>query len=260
MTRPRSSPPLGVFDGVRALFGGLAFVVRTPKVWPAALVPMVVAAVLFIGLAIGVAFGVPALLDAIGWGEPQKPWATIGHLLVQIVLFAAGLLLSFFLAMALAQPLSGSALETIVTNQEAALGVVRPPATGVSAVASVGRSLRVTGTALAVGIPILAALTVVTLMFPPVAVVTVPLKFVVTGVLAAYDLLDYPFGLRGHDVRERVAFIRRNFGAVVGFGVSFAALLLVPGMALLLLPFGVAGATRLLVAHERASARGGHEP
>lgn len=236
---------------MRALFGGLFFVVRTPKIWPAALVPILVATVLFVTMAVGLAFAVPALVDALGWADPQRHWATVGRFLLQVVFFAGGLLLAFFLSMALAQPLSGSALEVIVTRQEEALGVARAPAANIGALASVGRSLRVTFTALAAGLPILAALTVVTLIVPPAAVVTIPLKFIVTGVLAAYDLLDYPFGLRGHDVAARVAFIRQNFGAVLGFGVAFAALLLVPGMALLMLPFGVAGATRLLVAYER---------
>ena len=82
-------------------------------------------------------------------------------------------------------------------------------------------------------------------------VVTVPLKFVVTGVLAAYDLLDYPLSQRGQSVADRVAFIRANFAAVLGFGVATAALLLIPGVGLFLLPFGVAGATRMVVDADR---------
>jgi len=34
--------------------------------------------------------------------------------------------------------------------------------------------------------------------------------------------------------------------AVLGFGVATGALLLIPGVGLLVLPFGVAGATRLV--------------
>ena len=81
--------------------------------------------------------------------------------------------------------------------------------------------------------------------------VTVPLKFVVTGVLAAYDLLDYPLSQRGQSVADRVAFIRANLAAVLGFGVATAALLLIPGVGLFLLPFGVAGATRMVVDADR---------
>jgi uncharacterized protein involved in cysteine biosynthesis len=43
-------------------------------------------------------------------------------------------------------------------------------------------------------------------------------------------------------------FIRENFSAVVGFGMAATLVLLVPGVGLLVLPFGVAGAARLVVA------------
>ena len=80
-----------------------------------------------------------------------------------------------------------------------------------------------------------------------------PLKFLVTGVLAAYDLLDYPLSQRGSE-RDAIASSSsaQNFAAVLGFGVATAALLLIPGVGLFLLPFGVAGATRM-VARTRAA-------
>jgi uncharacterized protein involved in cysteine biosynthesis len=40
---------------------------------------------------------------------------------------------------------------------------------------------------------------------------------------------------------------------VLGFGVATAALLLVPGIGLFLLPFGVAGATRMVLEAERGA-------
>ena len=70
--------------------------------------------------------------------------------------------------------------------------------------ASALRSLRVTLTALAVSLPLLALLALITFVFPPASVVTIPLKFIVTGLAVAYDFLDYPLGLRGAGVRSRV--------------------------------------------------------
>ena len=113
------------------------------------------------------------------------------------------------------------------------------------------RSLRVSLTALVIGLPILAVLALVTVFIPPAAVVTLPLKFIVTGLLTAYDLLDYPLSLRGEDVGARLRFISANFPAVLGFGVAAATLLLIPGGALFLLPFGVAGAARLVIGPRR---------
>ena len=221
---------LGFFAGVRALLGGVAFIVTTPSAWGWAMIPVLVAGLLFAG---GAALAV--------WGGNQLS----DVLILRILFWAIGLVVAFVLAISLAQPLSGFALDAIARKQELALGgrvwPSQPALTGAV------RSLRVTLTALALGLPILAALAVVTFLFPPAGVVTVPLKFVVTGVLAAYDLLDYPLSQRGQSVGDRLAFIRANFPAVLGFGVATAALLLIPGVGLFLLPFGVAGATRMVV-------------
>ncbi|MDB5220710.1 MAG: Sulfate transport system protein cysZ [Myxococcaceae bacterium] len=224
---------LGFFAGVRALFGGVAFIVTTPSAWGWAMIPVLVAGLLFGG---GGALAI--------WGGTKLS----EYLLLRIVFWAIGLVVAFFLAISLAQPLSGFALDAIARKQELALGGRTWPSQ--PALTGALRSLRVTLTALAIGLPILAALALVTFLFPPAAVVTVPLKFIVTGVLAAYDLLDYPLSLRGRTVSDRLVFIRANFAAVLGFGVATAALLLIPGVGLFLLPFGVAGATRMVVEGE----------
>jgi CysZ protein len=169
---------------------------------------------------------------------------------LRVVFAIVGFVVAFLVAASLAQPLSGFALEGIARRQELALGGRSWPSEPF--VGSALRSLRVTLTALAVTLPILALLAIVTLVFPPASVVTIPLKFLVTGLAVAYDLLDYPLGLRGVGVRSRLAFIRAHLSAVVGFGAAAAALLLVPGLGLVLLPFGVAGAARLVVATDRA--------
>ena len=235
---------LGFFDGVGALLGGLGFIVSTPSAWGWALVPVLAATLLF-GAGAWLAVWLGAIATAHLAGASAETLPLVGTWLVRIVATAIGLVVAFFLAMSLAQPLSGFALDALARKQAAArgatLGVEVPLLTGLL------RSLRVSLTALAVGLPVLALLALITLLFPPAGIVTVPLKLVVTGLLVAYDLLDYPLSQRGHGVRERLAFMRTNIGAMIGFGVTAAALLLIPGMALFLLPFGVAGATRLVV-------------
>lgn len=238
---------LGFFAGVRALFGGLGFVVTTPSVWPWATVPVVVAALLFGGsTALAIWGGGELVAHLVDPAHVVWSWA------LKIVLWIAGVLIGFFVALSLAQPISGFALEAIARRQERALGGRTWP--DQPFVRGVFRSLRVSLTALAATLPILALLAVVTLLFPPASIVTVPLKLIVTGLAAAYDFLDYPFSVRGVDVAARVAFMRANFWAVLGFGLSAAALLLIPGMALFLLPIGVAGAARLVVEGDRSPA------
>lgn len=238
---------LGFFAGVRALFGGLGFVVTTPGTWPWAMVPVVVAALLFGGsTALAIWGGGELAARLVDPAHDVYRWA------LKIVLWIAGIVIGFLVSLSLAQPVSGFALEAIARKQERALGGPTWPDQPV--VRGVLRSLRVSLTALAISLPLLALLAAITLLFPPASVVTVPLKLIVTGLAAAYDLLDYPFSVRGVDVAARIAFMRANFWAVLGFGVSAAALLLIPGMALFLLPFGVAGAARLVVAGDRRPA------
>ncbi|MDB4938457.1 MAG: Sulfate transport system protein cysZ [Labilithrix sp.] len=247
---------LGFFAGVRAFFGGLGFVVGTPSAWGWALIPVLVATLLFGGAGALAIWGGSELSQRVIGDGASGAWSSIGVWTLRILFWAIGVVVAFVIAMSLAQPLSGFALDAIARKQEVALGGRTWPDQPFAAAAL--RSLRVTLTALVIGLPILAILAVITFVFPPAGVVAVPLKFVVTGVLVAYDLLDYPLSLRGHSVGDRLSFIRRNFPAVLGFGVATAALLLIPGVGLLLLPFGVAGATRMVAAADRADAQLDH--
>lgn len=238
---------LGFFTGVRALFGGLGFVVGTPSVWGWAMIPVVIATALFGGAGAAALYEANVLAERILAGSEPGAWSSIGTWLLRVVFALVGLVISFLVAMSVAQPLSGFALDAVVRRQEKALGA-SSAWPDQPFVASAARSLRVSLTALLAGLVVIGPLSVVTFVFPPAAVVTIPLKFLVTGLLVAYDLLDYPLSLRGHSVRDRLGFIRKNFSAVLGLGVAAAGLLLIPGIGLLLLPIGVAAATRLVVA------------
>lgn len=253
--RPAPAPvrlALGFVTGVRAFFGGVAFVLGTPSVWGWAAVPVLVATLLLGATGAAALWGAGALTDRIV-SDPSGPWHAAGAVLVQVVLSLVGLVLAFVLALSLAQPISGFALEAIARRQELALGGRTWPDQGF--VAGVLRSLRVSLTGLALGLPVLAVLALVTLLVPPLGVITVPLKFAVVGLLAAYDMLDYPLSLRGEGVRARLAFVRAQMPAVLGFGLSVAAVLVIPGVGLLVLPCAVAGATRLAQAEANSPER-----
>jgi uncharacterized protein involved in cysteine biosynthesis len=243
---------VGFFDGVAAFFGGLGFIVGRPSIWALAAFPALVATVLFFGLGALAIWAGSTLAHHALWDPGDGAWTTAGIWALRVIFWLVGIVVSFLVAISLAQPLSGFALDAIARRQELALGGRVWP--DQPFVGSAFRSLRVTFTALLVSLPILGILTLITVAFPPASVVTIPLKFVVTGLTVAYDFLDYPLGLRGAGVRSRMGFIRAHFPAVLGFGVAAALVLLVPGVGLFLLPFGVAGATRMVIATDRASA------
>jgi CysZ protein len=227
---------MGFFRGIGGFFGGMAFVVGTPRIWPRAAVPVVVALVLFASLG---ALGVWGALR-VAHGLVQE---SVGAGALTVVFALPALLVALLLALALAQPLSGWALDGIVREQRRALGLPALPEAraGHAALSSLGASLA----ALAIGLPLLTTLTVVAWVAPPAAIVTIPLKIAIGALLVAWDLVDYPLALQGMRIGDRVRWCARNAGALFGFGLAATFFFAVPGLGLLALPCGVAGAARL---------------
>lgn len=228
----------GILAGAGALFSGFGFLARTPGTWPLALVPVAII------VAVTAALGGAAIHVLTPWfaGLFGERWAFLA-LLADLLAGALALIVAALVGFALAQPLSGPALNRIVRRAEAELGAPAWPPSGV--IEDVGRALQSLAVGYALGLPVLAALALVTFLVPPAAVVTVPLKLVVLALLFAWDLCDYPLSIHGVPVGARVAFVARNAGAMIGFGAGLALLSLVPCMPFLALPAGVAGAARL---------------
>jgi CysZ protein len=249
-TRPAAAPPErpGFGAGLRAFFGGIGFVVGNPSVWPLAMVPVVIATALTALLAwAGASVVPPFIASLIG-----PTTGTLGAVLTTIAQVAATLLalvLALLLGFGLAQPLSGPALERLVRRVEASVGAPTWPPTSV--LSDMGRSLQSVIVGYAFGLPLLAILFVVDLVFAPAVVVTVPLKLLVTAMLLAWDVCDYPLSIRGVSIGTRVAFMKRNASAMIGFGIGLAIAAVVPCLLVFVLPFGVAGAARLTNQIER---------
>lgn len=247
-SRGTSSPGPGLFSGIGSVFQAMGFVFVRPRLWPYAIVPVVVCGLLLGVFASGGVLGTTALTR--GLVERDGGSAVLAWLL-RVVLWLVSIAVAFLLATALAQPLSGFALDTLSQEQEHELG--GPRREGPSFFEGLVASLKVTFLGLLVGLPALFALAAASFLFPPLAFVCVPLKVVVVGLLAAWDFLDYPLSLRKMKVRDRVAFMTDHFGAVLGLGVTVALLLLLPGIGLFLLPLGVVAGTRLVVLVERGA-------
>jgi CysZ protein len=141
----------------------------------------------------------------------------------------------------------------LVPHVEASEGAPASPQT--SFLVNLQRSLASVVVSWAFGLPVLALLFALSFVFPPAAVITFPLKLVVMAMLVAWDICDYPISIRGVPIRDRVVFMKRNAGAMVGFGFGLALMSLLPCALLLAIPAGVAGATRLIATIERAEGR-----
>jgi len=242
-----SRQPMSFGGGLRAFLGGVGFIIGTPGVWGWALVPAFLALVMLI---VSCSLGLWAGSHLADWlmGEVTGFWATTGSWLLKTGLWLLAIILSLLLALFLTQPLSGFALEAIVRAQERDLG--HPHGEPPGRVSALLLTVQATGLSLGFGIPAIVGLTVVGLLFPPAIIVTLPLKFLICAWMLAWDFLDYPLGLRGMPVSARLSWISRRMGAFTAFGLAWTSLLIVPGMVLLILPMGVAGATRMVVQEE----------
>jgi CysZ protein len=227
---------VGLFVGAAAFFGGVRFIAKTPALWWRAVAPAVTALVLAVG------FGYAGLHFALSWAH-RVLGEGVGERLFAIMAVLVVVLLAVLLAVSMAQPLSGWALDGIVRQQARALGaapIQEPPR-----FATMVRSAASSFLALAVGLPAIAGLAIVGWLVPPAAIGTVPLKVMLTALLLAWDLLDYPLALLGMSTGARVGWCARHLGAVLGLGLAAMMLFAIPGVGLLALPCGVAGATRL---------------
>jgi CysZ protein len=233
----------GFRRGLRALFGGLGWLLTTPRAWPLAAVPFLIALTIVGGLGYATWVFVPDWVSA-NLGAPEGWFTEIAYTVLAYVAVLLGWILSVVLGLALAQPLSGPALEGLVRQKEGELGA--PPRPKSALLTEIWRSLQSLLVGYAFGLPALALRFSLSLIVPAASVVLFPLKLFVAATMAAWDICDYPLSVRGISVGERVATLKRNKGAVLGFGFGLALAGLIPLMLFLLLPAGVAGATRLL--------------
>lgn len=245
--RSRRNRRLTVFSGLEAFTGGIGFIVATPRVWPFAAVPMTML-LLLTCVFFALAFWGGHYFSTWLIGSDPGVWGQVGYWSMLIASAVVGIILAVLLALSFAQPLSGFALESIAHAQEVALtGTAAPRSSFLANLLSTAKAVFM---ALLIGGSLLILLFLVSFFFPPAAVVTVPLKMLVCGWMLAWDFIDYPLAMRGVGLQDRFAWVGRNLGAFTVFGVLWALLIVVPGVQLLILPMGVAGATRLVVADE----------
>lgn len=244
---PQKGSSLRITDGLEGFAGGIVFVLTSPRVWGYALVPAAIAMGLFAGLSF-LGFWVAEQASHALLGTPMGTWGRLGNWVIIVTLTLIGLVMAVLVSLCLAQPLSGFALDAIVYAQERAqTGSSSPPP---GRLESLLRTTKVAVVTLLVGVPIFSFFFLIDWLFPPAVVITIPLKFLTGAWLLAWNFLDYPLGIRRFGIRMRLKWVFRHFEAFTVFGMLWAAFVIVPGVILVLLPMGVAGATRLVLEEE----------
>jgi CysZ protein len=245
----------GFVAGVKCLFGGIWWTISTPGVWPLALVPIL------LGLLLTSLLGALSIGFVPGWiGDvvdmSDSILGTVGTVVLQVLATLLAVVASALVGFALAQPLSGPALEGIVRRKERDLGAPERPESSLGV--EIWRSLQSLGVSYMFGLPTIVLLLVLSILVPHASIVLFPLKLVVAALTIAWDICDYPLSVRGLPMGERVGTIIRHRGAVLGFSIGLALAGLVPCLLFLVLPGGVAGAAKLMweiEVYERTHAR-----
>jgi|SRR5579864_3742081 len=241
----------GYLTAIEAAGSGIGFILRTPAVWPWSAVP---AAIMLLLLAGFCGFGIwgSAEFSAYFFGTDRHAWGSFGYWIVTVSLAIISILIAVIFALVLTEPLSAFALDKIVHAYQRQVLGQSPPSPPLPVVIWI--SLRAIGLGLILAGSTIVALLVVNFFFPPAAIVTVPMKFLVCSWMLAWSLLDYPMVQRGQGIFARFRWVFRHFGAFTLFGMIWAAIAVVPGIVLVLLPMGVAGATDLVLRDDPRSA------
>lgn len=234
--------------GVRDISRGFGFLNRHPKLWGWVIAPAAVTLVILVGVIASIVTVADALVRAVTSWLPAAV-ADAGAWLVWSVVFVAlvigGLLVFVSIAGIVAGPFNELLSEAV---EERLTGKRSPPFSLLAFVRGIVRGAWHSVRRLVV--TLLAVVLLFVLGFVPVIGTIVALLlggyFAARG--AAYDCYDAVLSRRELPYREKLEYLKLRRGRSLGLGAGVAGMLLVPGLNLIALGLGAAGAT--LAAHD----------
>jgi CysZ protein len=229
---------------VTALPRGARFIFEQRRCWPAAAAPALILLLLAVPvLWLSVARFGPWLSSEL-LPDPGTWYAESAQIALRWLSSALAAYLGLWLALLRAPLHSAPALSGLGGARERALGARARAPQSFWFELRCGLEAQVGGLLLALPLWLLSWAAAAAL--PGAGLLLVPLQALPLAVGLAWNLLDYPLTLHGVRVRERWALLRRAPLSILGFGFCLAAVSVIPGAALLLLPAGVVGATDLV--------------
>lgn len=233
-------------EGIGILFGGFRLWGTSPKRMLLGMIPAAIVGVVFLALLVVLAVNAVTITD---WATPfadrwDEPYRSSIRIAAALALIAVAVVVMLYAYAALTLLVGDPFYERIWADVERGLGDP-PPESGVSA----WRGL-LTGLGRAVGLLLLtvpAGAILFLLGFVPIIGQTVVpvLGLAVGGWFLAIELTGYAFDARGLPLRDRRRVLARRRSRTLGFGMTVAALFLVPALSVLVMPAAVSGATVL---------------
>jgi CysZ protein len=222
---------------------GFAFLNRHPRLWGWVIAPALATLALVIAAIIGIASLVEPLVEWMTSWLPDLLRGLASGLLsiVVVVALAAGSLVVFVsIAGMVAGPfneLLSEAVEQRLTGRPGPPFSLRAFLRG--AALGIAHGLR------RLAIALVAVVALFVLGFIPVigTLAATVLGFWLASRASAYDCYDAVLARRGLSYRDKLAYLRAHRGRTLGLGAAVTAMLLVPGLNLVALGLGAAGAT-----------------
>lgn len=227
------------FSALSYPFRGVAYFLKRPALWKYALASM---GIQLVTLAVFITLYVQFRADLVEWVTPDRFWRwaqTVSEWILSVVFLVGTLFVSLVVGNLLSQPFLDALTERILTD----LGETLPPTRGVRR-AMIRALFNQTVKLLIFGS---IQLVLLLLYVTPVAFLHPPISAFLGVLFLGFDYLDYPLDARQVPVPNRIEWMGRHPGSVLGYGSVLFVLLLVPFLGTLVLPLTVAGAA--LLAH-----------
>lgn len=233
--------------GAGLLIRGIGMVIARPRLMGLGMLPPLITSVLMIAALIGLGFSVDSIITALT-GFMDR-WGTAGDVLqavLAVVLVGAAALLMVLTFTAITLAVGDPIYQQISRRVDAELGPL-PPEPDEKVAAAVSRTVRQLAATIgmsAVGAIICFLLGLVPAVGAALAAIAAAL---IGGRVMVREITGPAFERRGMlEVRDRRPALIENRAMAMGFGVPAFWLLAIPGVAVLVFPAAVAGATMLV--------------
>ena len=230
--------------GVGDLIEGMRVIVKTPKLWPYVVIPLIINIVVYVAV---IGAGIYFFSDIMAHYLPEgEGWFyTLVRYLLWVVMAVVIIIGIFFTFFSVACLISSPFNEILSARYEELL-TGEAPGGGLSVLASVAAEIK----RLIVYLIVAAVLLVITVLLSavPGLNLVVPLLWMIfSGLVAAFEFLSYPLERKGLGFGPKISFIKANLLRSEGFGIAIYFSLFIPVLNFMVIPAAVIGATRMVV-------------
>lgn len=233
--------------GIGLLIRGLGIVLSKPKLFALGMVPPLITSVVMLAALVALLLNIDQIVAAMtGFTESWGTAGSIVRVVIGIVLVVAAVLVMVLTFTAITLALGDPIYQQISRRVDAGLGPL-PPEAGEKTSAMVNRTVR--QVAATIGMSALGALICFLIGLVPAvgAVLAAIASALIGGRLMVREITGPAFERRGLlETAARRPVLQGNRALTMGFGVPTFWLLSIPGVAVIVFPAAVAGATLLV--------------